>query len=69
MPPPSGRKERRDAQATRTLLALPLLALFAYLAAMIPFALFLAQGWDVAAILEPLAVLVAFNLLVRRYFP
>ena len=56
-------------QTTRTLLALPLLALLAYLAAMIPFALFLARGWDVVAFLEPLAVVVAFNLLVRRYFP
>ena len=56
-------------QTTRSLLALPLLALLAYLAAMLPFAVFLARGWDVVAVLEPFAVVVAFNLLVRRYFP
>jgi hypothetical protein len=54
---------------TRTLLALPLFALLTYVAAMIPFALFLSTGWDVAAILEPVAILLVFNVVVRRYFP
>ena len=54
---------------TRTLLALPLWALLAYLTAMIPFAVFLARGWDVVAFLEPLAVVVAFNLPRTALFP
>jgi hypothetical protein len=29
----------------------------------------LAIGWDLVAVLEPLAVLLVFNILVRRYFP
>jgi hypothetical protein len=68
-PPPSSREGKRETQSTSALLALPLLALFAYLAAMIPFAVFLAIGWDLVAVLEPLAVLLVFNILVRRYFP
>jgi hypothetical protein len=54
---------------TSTLLALPLFALLTYVAAMIPFAVFLAQGWDAPAILEPVALVLLFNVLVRRYFP
>jgi hypothetical protein len=54
---------------TSTLLALPLFALLTYVAAMIPFAVFLAQGWDAAAILEPVAIVLPFNILVRRSFP
>jgi hypothetical protein len=50
------------------MLALPLFALLPYAAAMIPFAVFLELGWDVAAVLEPVAILLVFNLLVRRYF-
>jgi hypothetical protein len=68
-PPLTSDKDRGKVKATRTLLALPFLALLAYLTAMVPFAVCLARGWDVAAFLEPLAVVVAFNLLVRRYFP
>jgi hypothetical protein len=67
--PPSIREKRGEMQATRTLFALPLLALLTYLAAMVPFGVFLARRWDVAAFVEPLVVVVVFNLLVRRSFP
>ena len=67
--PPSNKGKQRDPQAPRAVLALPLLALLAYVVAMVPFAVFLARGWDVAAFVEPLAVVVVFNFLVRRYFP
>jgi hypothetical protein len=68
-PPPASHQNKGETQSTSALLALPLLALFAYLAAMVPFAVFLANGWDVLAVLEPIAVLLVFNYLVRRYFP
>jgi hypothetical protein len=68
-PSPADPQDRTAVPSTRTLLMLPLLALLAYLAAMIPFALFLAQGWDVGAVLEPVAVLLIFNFVVRRYYP
>jgi hypothetical protein len=68
-PPPSRYRNKGEMQSTSALLALPFLALFAYLFAMIPFAIFLAKGWDVLAVLEPLAILLIFNILVRRYFP
>jgi hypothetical protein len=68
-PPPSKYQDRGEMESTRALLALPFLGLITYLATMIPFAVFLANGWDAAAILEPVAVLLVFNFLVGRYFP
>lgn len=67
--PPADHQGRGARQTTQALLTLPLLALLAYVAAMIPFAVFLSIGWDAFAVLEPVAVLLIFNLLVRRYFP